>query len=91
MHREGTGVHEVSDENGILAVSSTNSRTGEVYLAVFNKNNDEAPFSFSLEDALALKGSHKVVTMWDGQKVGKVRELSGTLRPHACVLYKISK
>ena len=91
MHREGTGVHEVSDENGILAVSSTNSRTGEVYLAVFNKNNDETPFNFSLEDALALKGAHKVVTMWDGQKVGKVRELSGTLRPHACQLYEISK
>ncbi|MBR7027603.1 MAG: glycoside hydrolase family 27 protein [Bacteroidales bacterium] len=91
MHREGAGVHEVSDENGILAVSSTNSRTGEVYLAVFNKNNEQAPFSFSLEDALALKGAHKVVTMWDGQKVGKVRELSGTLQPHACVLYKISK
>jgi hypothetical protein len=90
MHREGTDVREFSDKDGILAVTSKNSRSGDVYLAVFNKNNEEAPFSFSLEE-LDLKGAHKVMTMWDGQKVGKVRELAGTLQPHACALYKISK
>ena len=91
MHREGSQVRELSDEDGILAVTSVNSRTGETYLAVFNRNNEDAPYSYSLENDLALKGKHKVMTPWDGQKLGKLREVSGTLRPHACVLYKISK
>ncbi|MBR4772591.1 MAG: hypothetical protein IK009_07665, partial [Bacteroidales bacterium] len=91
MHREGSQVKELSDMNGILAVTSVNSRTGETYLAVFNRNNDDAPYSYNLESDLGLAGKHKVMTPWDGAKVGKVKELSGTLRPHACVLYKISK
>ena len=91
MHREGTDVHEVSDENGILAVSSTNSRTGDIYLAVFNKNNEETSFNFNLEEALGLKGARKVTVLWEDQKIGRVRELTGSLRPHASFLFKISK
>ena len=91
MHREGSQVRELKDFGGILSITSVNGVSGDVYLAVFNRNNDEAAFSVSMEE-LGLGGkAHKAVSLWDGQKTGRVKELAGTLRGHACVLYKIDR
>ncbi len=89
MHRESTDVRQLFQQNGQLAVTSRNSRTSEVYLALFNIADDKTQtVSVTMKD-LGLKGRHRVIDLWTGQSVGTVSKVSKKLAPHASVLYKL--
>lgn len=89
MHREGTDVRQLFQQDGQLAVTSRNSRTGEVYLALFNIADDKTQtVSVSVKD-LGLKGRRKVTDLWTGKPLGTMGKVSKKLAPHACALYKL--
>ena len=92
MHREGTNVRQLFQENNQVAITSENPYTGEKYLALFNiddENNQDV--SVALSD-LGITGKVTVTDMWSGEKVCKLAgdvTLTASLAPHACVLYKL--
>lgn len=91
MHREGTDVTQLFHDGEKTAITSRNSRTDEVYLAIFNTKDDaEAEISVNLKD-LGLNGDCQVTELWTGRKLGEVsNDFSRKLRPHASGLYKFS-
>lgn len=90
MHREGTDVRQFFRKDGKIAITSRNSNSGEVYLALFNISDDEKPveIKINLKD-LGLNGSVKAVNMWTGESSGEVSSnFSQSIKPHASGLYK---
>ena len=92
MHRESTGTRQLFLTDSKLAVTSENKQTGETYLALFNigdRQNEKLTVPLS---SLGLKGSHNVIDMWTSKKLGRARgSFSYTLRPHECLLVKLSR
>ena len=90
MHREGTAVHQLFQENKQVAITSENSQTGEKYLALFNIDDEnEQTIEVALSD-LGLTGSAEVTEMWTGNSLGETTEIvSATLKPHASALYMV--
>jgi hypothetical protein len=91
MHRESTGVRQLFREDGKIAITSRDSKTNDVYLALFNINDErEVNIGVNLKD-LGLNGECKIVEMWNGTKLGKVSDnFTQALRPHASILVKIT-
>jgi alpha-galactosidase len=91
MHREGRDVRQLFQKDGLVAVTSSNPRTKETYLAVFNLSDSKEPVDIPV--ALADLGIHKKVrvkNLWTGEDLGSIREkLSATLSGHSCRLYVI--
>ncbi|GAP73264.1 glycoside hydrolase family 27 protein [Candidatus Symbiothrix dinenymphae] len=92
MHRESSEVRQVFQKDGKVAITSRNSKTGEVYLAIFNLNDkDNQTISVDFGE-LGITGSHSFTDMWSGKKTGNYEnKFSQTLSPHASKLYKIKK
>ncbi|WP_346860751.1 glycoside hydrolase family 27 protein [uncultured Draconibacterium sp.] len=93
MHSESTGVKQLFQEDGKVAITSSNPNNGDVYLALFNISDDEAPLqlSVSLND-LGIEGECTVTNMWTGENVGNFAgEFSRDLAAHASGLYIIRK
>jgi alpha-galactosidase len=92
MHSESTGVRQLFQKDGKVAITSKNSKTGETYVAIFNMS-DAANVNVSVNLAeLGIKEGAEISDMWSGKSLGKA---SGTfaqnLAPHASTLIKISK
>ena len=91
MHKESTGVKQLFQKNGMVAITSFNPITKENYLAVFNLSDEKEPkeISVALSD-LGISKSAKLTDMWTGQSLKKVRtNISTTLAAHSCRLYSI--
>lgn len=88
MHKDGTGVEQLFQKDGKVAITSRNSKTEEVYLAIFNINDDkDAEISVNLKD-LGFNGDVKVTEMWSGQEVGVFsNDFVQNVKPHASGLY----
>ena len=91
MHREGTGVQQVFNNDNQIAISSRNPNTGEVYLAIFNIDNEKTlDISVNLKN-IGLNGDCKVTNMWTGEDMGVVsNDFVQSLQPHASGLYKFT-
>ena len=90
MHREGTAVRQLFMENGKVAITSINAKTGEHYLALFNLNDKEtATINVDLA-ALGITGSYKVKELWNN-KISKSSESSFAqqILPHASKVFSI--
>lgn len=90
MHKDGSDVRQLFQDNGRLAVTSKNKTGGETYLAVFNISDSEEPAKITVNLAdIGINGECKVINMWSGEPFGIAGDsISCTLRPHACILYK---
>jgi len=91
MHRYGSQVRQLFNDDGKVAITSKNDGTGEVYLALFNTSNDEAPgeITVNLND-LGITGKCTVTELWRGQSQGEFQNLfKQEIRPHASGLYSI--
>lgn len=73
-----------------MGISSRNSNTGEVYLALFNISDDKPEMEISVNlKSIGLNGDVEVTNMWTGESLGKVsNDFSVKLNPHASGLYK---
>lgn len=91
MHRESTDVSQLFREDGKIAITSRHPQTNEVYLALFNINDDkEEKISVNLKD-LGLNGDCKVTDMWTGKEMGTAsNDFTQVLKPHASGLYKFN-
>ncbi len=89
MHHDGTDVRQIFQKDGKVAITSRNSKTEEVYLAIFNIDDDKAQeISVNLKD-LGLNGDCKVTELWSGEEIGVYsNDFSQTIQPHASGLYK---
>lgn len=90
MHREGTDVRQIFQQDKKLAITSKNRKNGEIYLALFNisdeKENREVKVKLS---DLGLKKC-KATEMWSNKKMGVYTdEISVSLRPHESILLKL--
>ena len=90
MHREGTDVRQHFQQDGKAAITSGNEKTGEVYLALFNLNDEGiSVIDIPLKD-LGIENC-RVTEMWSDKEVDqKGDKISCSLQPHASVLYKLT-
>lgn len=89
MHRESTGVEQLFQADGKVAITSHNPTTNEVYLALFNISDDQdLSISVNLKD-LGLNGDCNVTELWTGNDLGVIsNDFVQTLKPHCSGLYK---
>ncbi len=89
MHRESTDVEQLFQRDGQVAITSRNPNTHEVYLALFNIDDDKPQeVKVNLKE-LGLNGDLQVINLWSGESLGVVsNDFSQTLRPHQSGLYK---
>ncbi len=92
MHRDGTDVRQVFQHDGQLAVTSRNGVNGDIYLAVFNiDDNKIQDIAVTLKD-LGLTGTYQTTDLWTGKQLAETNyEIETRLYPHSCMLYKLSK
>ncbi|MFD0750221.1 glycoside hydrolase family 27 protein [Mucilaginibacter calamicampi] len=92
MHRESTDVKQLFMKDGLLAVTSRNSKTGERYIALFNiGDKDTRDISVNLKD-LGVTGKVKVKDLWSGATNTQTDAvLSRSIAPHASVLVSVGK
>lgn len=92
MHKESTEVTQLFQKDGKIAITSCNPLKNEVYLALFNiDDNDDKEITINLKD-LGLNGDCRVMDMWSEKEIGVIsNDFSRTLRPHACGFYKFWK
>ncbi len=92
MHRESTAVRQLFQRDKTLAITSSNRKTGEVYLALFNLSDEKENRKITVN--LSELGMQKCSAsdMWSGKKMGILTsEVTAELRPHASVLIKLKK
>ncbi|MBC7616666.1 MAG: glycoside hydrolase family 27 protein [Pedobacter sp.] len=92
MHREGTEVRQLFMENGKVAVTSRNSKTGERYLALFNIGDKEvATITVDLKE-FGISSNYKVKELWTGENLkGSEAIFSKQIAPHASKIFSITK
>jgi alpha-galactosidase len=92
MHREGTQVRQLFQTESQVAIASNNAQTGEVYLALFNISDDQAPIEVKVLLAdLGLKAGCKVTNLWTGESLDNATQtIVHTLRPHQSILLKLN-
>ncbi|MCK3684833.1 glycoside hydrolase family 27 protein [Maribellus sp. YY47] len=93
MHRESVNVRQIFQEDGKVAITSENSVTGDVYLALFNISDDEKPLAVSVNlSELGISGNYEVMTMWTGEVTENNSEMfSRELAAHQSGLFKLKK
>lgn len=91
MHNESTGVKQLFQKDGKIAVTSKNAKDGSVYLALFNISDKASQnVSVNLSD-LGITGPAEVLNMWTGEKAKiTLKELGKDLQPHSSVLYQLN-
>ena len=92
MHKETTDVQQLFQENNKVAITSRNPKTHEVYLALFNIDDEkDQKITVNLKD-LGLNGDCNVVNLWTGESLGVVsNEFYQKFAPHASGLYKFTE
>ena len=64
--------------------------SGDKYLALFNASDEESEIAVDLK-SLGFDGAVKVRDLWDRRDEGAVTgELKRTVRPHACMVYRLA-
>ena len=92
MHHESSGVRQLFRNEGKVAITSRNSKTGETYLALFNiSENSNVEVSVNLAD-LDLKGNVRITNIWSNEEIGVFKDsFSAKISAHASGLYKLTK
>lgn len=89
MHREGSDVRQLFQEDGKVAITSRNSKTNEIYLALFNISGEEKAVKVDLIKA-GYAGKYAVTDMWNHESAGSCSDtFERTLAPHASGLFKL--
>ncbi len=90
MHRESSEVRLLFNKDGKYAISSKNTKTSDIYLAIFNiSENPSEEIRIKLAD-LNIKGNAKFMDIWKGKYLGSFsNEFVQNISSHCCALYKI--
>lgn len=89
MHKESSDTRYLFNENGKVAITSKNKKTGDTYLALFNLKDENTDVEVAL-NMLGLKGVVKATNLWDGNDRYEVKEkFTKNLRPHSSILLQL--
>ncbi|WP_339884084.1 glycoside hydrolase family 27 protein [Polaribacter vadi] len=90
MHSESTDVRLLFQQDGNVAITSKNIKTGESYLALFNiSETDTLEITVDLAD-LSLTETVIVTNMWTGEEVGTVKDVfTQNIAAHSSLLVKL--
>lgn len=90
MHSESTDVRLLFQQDGNVAITSKNIKTGESYLALFNiSETDTLEITVDLAD-LSLTENVIVTNMWTGEEVGTVKDVfTQNIAAHSSLLVKL--
>ena len=93
MHSESTGVKQLFQVGGKVAITSKNAKTGDVYLALFNMSDEPSVEVSVALDAIGVKEGATVTEMWSGTQANRTAGefITKKLPAHASILYKISR
>ena len=93
MHREGTDVRQLFQQDGKLAVTSRHPKTGGRYLAVFNISDHAEPMKISVTlSDVGIFRKCTVINLWTGKDEGTISgEFSVTLPAHVSGLYLLTE
>lgn len=91
MHRQGYGVEQVFNKEGLVAVTSRNVETSEVYLALFNLNDGGDREVSVVLDSIGVQGKCRVADLWNGKKLADTEgSFTRRIKSHGCGLYKLT-
>lgn len=90
MHANSSGARQLFREDGKIAITSVDEKSGITYLALFNTgDSDNQDVEVKLSD-LGLEGRVKITDMWSGKVAGHFSDsFSASLAAHASGLYKL--
>lgn len=90
MHSESTDVRLLFQQDGKVAITSKNKKTGETYLALFNiSETDILKITVNLAN-LSLSGNVKITNMWTGEDMGTFKDaITQNIAAHSSLLFKI--
>ncbi len=90
MHANSSGVKQLFREDGKIAITSVDEKSGITYLALFNTGDSgNQEIEVNLSD-LGLAGRVKITDMWSGKTAGQFSgSFSASLAAHASGLYKL--
>lgn len=94
MHREGTDVRQLFQEDGKLAVTSRNAKTGDIYLALFNISDKEEPIEVAVNiGGIDVDQGAHIINLWTGENIGVVDSnvFGVELGKHISILVKFEK
>ncbi|WP_372648559.1 glycoside hydrolase family 27 protein [Draconibacterium sp.] len=93
MHRESTGVKQLFQDESMVAITSKNPNTGEIYLALFNISDGEEPLIVGVElSKLGIDGECSAFNMWSGEELGKFSgSIDENLSAHESILLKLKQ
>lgn len=92
MHRYAANVRQIFQQEGKVAITSRNTNTKEVYLALFNIA-DDMPQTISVKlPNINVYSGMKITNLWTGEALGKSKKkFAATLKPHQALLLKFSR
>lgn len=89
MHKEGSDVRQLFQEDGKVAITSRNPKTKEIYLAIFNISDSEKKITIDFAKSGFAK-KYVVTEMWTNKKIGIFENsYEVTLASHASGLFKL--
>lgn len=89
MHKEGSEVRQLFQEDGKVAITSKNPKTKEIYLAIFNISASEKKVVIDFAKSGFAK-KYVVKEMWTNKKIGNFEDsYEVSLASHASGLYKL--
>ena len=92
MHKEGTEVRQLFQQDKKLAITSRNRKTGEVYLALFNLSDENNKRKVEVNLSEIGMQECSATDLWSGKKTGFYSgKISAELPPHASLLLKLKK
>ncbi|MDT3403716.1 glycoside hydrolase family 27 protein [Mucilaginibacter terrae] len=91
MHKESTDVKQVFQQDGKVAITSFNPKTGEHYLALFNTINTPGLIEVSVNlPEIGINKKVKITDMWSGKSVGTAdKKLTAQVAATSAVLYSL--
>jgi len=92
VNQRSTGNRPLITTNTIVIWTARPENENNRYLAIFNRGDSvESPALEWNEVGLSLGKAYEVHDLWEKRDLGPATLLKLTLRPHACVLYRVSE
>jgi hypothetical protein len=82
--------HQSYEKDDVIAWTANLPDAADQYVAVFNISDAEKAISLSWKDVDISAGQAALRDLWKREDLGVHTDLRLTLRPHACVFYKVS-
>jgi len=92
VNQHSTGNRPLITTDGMVIWTAKPESEKSQYLAIFNRGDSEANIALKWNElGLALGKEYASRDLWEQKDLGPATSLELTLRPHACVLYRVNE